>query len=146
MDRVHNVYGRNLDLAQTLTWIKHGRTTDTWTRTRWYVTEEGMKAYKTVLKCTGKNKIGKCPEQEKITDIDEEEFEYQLSKLQRYDLLVRGWDNSKGKMGYMMTHDLEQLLEVMADVFRGKVKSKEYLWEDGTRQKFFGAVGKLFRL
>ncbi len=145
MDRVHNVYGRNLDLAQTLTWIKHGRTTDTWTRTRWYVTEEGMKAYKTVLKCTGKEKIGKCPRM-KITDIDDEEFSFQLSKLQRYDLVVRGWDNSKEKMGYMMTHDLEQLLEVMADVFRGRVQTKEYLWEDGNRQKVFGAVGKLFRL
>ena len=82
----------------------------------------------------------------KTTDINDEEFGFQLSKLQRYDLVVRGWDNSKEKMGYMMTHDLEQLLEVMADVFRGRVQTKEYLWEDGNRQKVFGAVGKLFRL
>lgn len=139
------VYGRNLDLAQTLLWIKHGRTTSTWTRTRWYVTEEGVKSYKALLRYTSKSKIGKCPKM-KYDDLTDEEYTEQMDTMKIHKLLVKGYDNDKHEVRYMMTHDLDQVMEVMSDVFRGRVKFKEHLWENGPRQKISVGILRLFKL
>ena len=139
------VYGRNLELAETLSWIKHGRYTTTWTSTRWYVTEEGVKAYKSILKLKSKNKIGKCPKM-KYDDLTDGDYNDELNRMSIYKLLVKGYDSSKDEVGWIMTHDLEQVLEVMADVFRGKVKYEEHVWRHGPKQKIAGGILRLFRL